>query len=167
MMAINSGMMELLRELSERERGSARVCTCMHVCVCAHGLFLFHFGCEKNSDQMTKIVLCSQKSNGLWQLFSERREKFSLKYQHHLLFPPVLLSSLEVPLLYFRTGLWIITDFSVNLYKQGKSVLHHKASSNSQNHDEGEALMLCFALLCFIGFFYSLPSAALIYYLTL
>lgn len=63
---INSGMMELSRELSEREREREsegereRICmwcTCTCVFVCA---ILFHPGCEKNSDQITIIVLCSQ-----------------------------------------------------------------------------------------------------------
>lgn len=144
--------------IRERER----LCTRVHACVCVCVLFLFHSGCEKNSDRMTKIVLCTQKSNGTRQLFSEWREKCSLKYQHHLFFSPVSLSSLEVPPLYIRTVLQIMTDFSANLFQKGKSVLYHKVSPTCQNEDEGEALML----FCFLFFFF-LPSATLIHYLTL
>lgn len=151
--------MELSRELSERERGRERkrerLCMwCMCICVCLCVLFHFYPGCEKNSDWMTIIVVCCLKST--WQIFSEWREKCSLQYQHHLSFPLVFLSSLEVPPLYFRAILWITTDFSANVFQTKKICLASQSKPNLQ--EEREALMLLFlSFLSLFSYFNSLP----------
>lgn len=83
----------------------------MYVRVCI--ISLFHSGCEKSSDQMTKIILRSQKINDTQQLLSELRGKCSLKSQPHLFLESSKnrgKKKKKVPPVHFRTVLRIMTD---------------------------------------------------------
>jgi len=101
--------MELPRELSERHR----FCTRVHMCVCVYVLFLFHSSCEKNSDGMKKnCSVLSEKQRYTAAILRMKRKIIIKISTSPIYFPFFFLSSLEVPPLYFRALLWLMTDLS-------------------------------------------------------